>query len=355
MVTTNAMNPLLTSILVSTLAIVTQSACSHTSEAPVRPANSCPKTELGETAADCPWAYIAREWQLTGADGLTIERMQKDAPELFGKIDLDIKNTAWRELWGRSLNYDELAKETIVDQTLLDRLTTHLGTPARNDRVIHAGLEHTYGYLFSTLQTPYGYKRARWVKPDIEDGLGFPRGSLGPLPTQGTLLSNLSYVIGRIALWNDSAEQKLALRKLEGVVDPALVRYAWKSLKLTRLEERFENHGGDPSERTAAIITLRTDLVKLPRADGAKNGSGNTHLLIYSVEDPRQTPSHRLITAFPVNQAFVDRTLDAGKNKPEEPIVVRYNAFVARDSITESTIQTVPGIGTKRVFARTLR
>jgi hypothetical protein len=355
MLTTNAMNPLLTAILASALATLNLSACSHTPELPVRPANTCPKTDLGETAADCPWAYIAREWQLTGSDGLTIERMRKDSTELFGKIDLDIKNPAWRELWGRSLNYDELAKETIVDPSLVDRLTAHLVTAPRNERVVHAGIEHTYGYLFSTLQTPYGYKRARWVKPDLEDGLGIPRGSLGPLPTRGTLLSNLSYVIGRIALWNDSAEQKLALRKLEGIVDPALIRFPWKSLKVTRLEERFENHGGDPSERTAAIITLRTDLVNLPRVDATKNPSGNTHLLIYSIEDPRQTPSHRLITAFPVNQAFVDRTLDAGKNKPDESIVVRYNAFLARDSITESTTQTVPGIGTKRVFTRTLR
>jgi len=349
------MNPLLTALLTLIVAVPTMHSCSHTPDTPARPPNTCPRVDLNETPADCPWAYIAREWQLTGSEALTIDRMQKDAAGLFQRIELDIKNNSWRELWGRSLNYDELAKETIVDATVLDRLSSHLKTSPRNERVIHAGLEHTYGYLFSTLQTPYGYKRARWVRPDIEDGFALPRGTLSPLPSRGSLLSNLSYFIGRIALWNDSAEQKLSLQKLEGIVDPVLARYPWKTLKLIRLEERFENHGGDPSERTAAIITLRTDLVKLPRVDETRTSAGNTHLLIYSIEDPRQNPSHRLITAFPVNQAFVDRTLDAGRNQPNEPIVIRYNAFVARDALPESTVQTTPGIGNKRVYARTLR
>ena len=330
-------------------------ACAQAPITQTQPMNRCPNLELKETAEDCPWAYIAREWQLTGNDALTLEKMKKDAPELFARMESDLSNPSWIKLWGRSQNYDELAKETIVDTAILDRLAGHLKTPARNEKVVHAGMEHTYGYLFSTLLTAYGYKRARWVRSDIEDGFGLPRGTLGPLPSRGTLLTNLSYLAGRISLWDESKEQKAAIRRLEAIVEPGLVRYPWKSLRITRVEERFENHGGDPSERAAAIVALRTDLVEFPRIDAAKKSAGNTHLLIYSVHDPRFTPEYQLITAFPVNQAFVDRTVDTARNKPNEPIVVRYNAFVSRDPMIEAAVPTTPGIGTKRVTHRTLR
>jgi hypothetical protein len=317
--------------------------------------NQCPTLELKEGPEDCPWASLAREWQRTGSEALTLEKMRQDVPELFARMESDVTHDAWIGLWGRSQNYDELAKETIVDVGILDRLAIHLKTLPRNGKIVHAGMEHTYGYLFSTLQTAYGYKRARWVRSDLEDGFGLPRGTLGPLPSRGSLLTNLTYFMGRISLWDESKEQKLRLRKLEAIVEPGLVRYPWKSLRVMRLEERFENHGGDPSERAAAIVALRTDLVEFPRLDPGKKGAGNSHLLIYSIHDPRFSPNYQLITAFPVNQAFVDRTIDTAKNKPNEPIVVRYNAFVSRDPLIEASVPTTPGIGTKRLTSRTLR
>jgi hypothetical protein len=312
-------------------------------------------SQYGETAEDCPWALHARTWQRLSRDQFNAERIAADLPDLTARMKEDAERPAWKLLWGQSLNYDELAQATIVDPTLLDQLFEILRAPPRADRFVHAGAEHTYGYLFSTLQTPYGYKRARWVRSDIEDGFGLPRGTLGPIPNRGSLLSNLTYFAGRVALQDDSARAKTELSRLKPGIEPSLIQYPWKSLKIIRIEERFENHGGDPTEKTAAIITLRTDLVEFPRLDQKKIQAGNTHLLIYSIHDPRFEPAHRLITAFPVNTAFVERVTEGAKKGANEPILVRYNAFVARDAQVFSKEAARPSIGTKRVFKRTLR
>ena len=87
--------------------------------------------------------------------------------------------------WGptliRNWNYDlnasgEFAKAAIVNPLILQMIERTANFPVildpREPRIVHAGFEHTYGYIFSTLKTPYGYKRARWVRNEIETGFG---------------------------------------------------------------------------------------------------------------------------------------------------------------------------------------
>src|SRR5205823_4357190 len=108
-------------------------------------------------------------------------------------------------LWGTSINYDELAKAIIVHPAILRALdksfVSHapmevqnidaqapesvatarlLGVAPTHDPaghpLAHAGMEHTYGYLFSVLKTSFGYKRARWVSGESERGFGLKTG-----------------------------------------------------------------------------------------------------------------------------------------------------------------------------------
>jgi hypothetical protein len=337
------------------LALLMASACSHGSKSEQVQPSACPDPTLGEKPEDCPWAALARSWQKLPTSELTLQRATQDAPELFSRILEDATRPAWKSLWGQSFNYDELAKAMIVEPHFLDLLFASLQIPPKQDRIVHAGAEHTYGYLFSLLQTPYGYKRARWVQSDIELGFGLPHGSLSPLPSRGTLLSNLTYFAGRVALHGDSKIARDKLKQLESVIEPGFLTYPWKTLQITRIEETFENLGGDPTEKTAAIITLRTDLVPFPRSDRTKAPNGNSHLLIYSVLDPRLDVGPQLITAFPVNSAFGDRVIQSVRTQPKGEIVIRYNAFVPRDLVANLNAPALPGVGQRRVLKRTLR
>ena len=135
---------------------------------------ACPDLASGETAVDCPWAAHAKMWNLMNANAGSAQSptLNQVAPEIERQLTADSQSKDLIELWGKSLNFDEFAKGTIVEPTLLDAIFVAAKAPARNDKVVHAGTEHTYGYLFSLLKTPFGYKRARWVAPDFNDGFG---------------------------------------------------------------------------------------------------------------------------------------------------------------------------------------
>lgn len=277
------------------------------------PANSaasetCPAA--GEALEDCPWAAIARASAREPSD---FERLAK---EVIAEVDDDAKRPDVLALWGTSLNVDEMAKKEIVNPVFLDTLTAHAHAPPREGAKTHAGVEHTYGYLFSTLPTPFGWKRARWVKPDLEQGFGLTKGALGPHPLKGTLLSNVTYLAGKIALRDDARAQATLDRHAEAAVDPSIAKVPFASLVITRLSETLAASG-----RT---IVLRTDLVAFPRATGS---AMSTHLLVYSVADSA-AGGPKLVTAFPVATAFVQKTLDPTLLGSDRPIVTRYNAYV---------------------------
>src|SRR5262249_2770464 len=95
------------------------------------------------------------------------------------------------------VNVDEYAGQTIVHPEILRAIGELAGVRMRSP-VVHAGLQHTYGYLFSLIETPYGAKRDRWVTTDLETGFGLELSLLGEKPHDGTLLANLTWFLGRI-------------------------------------------------------------------------------------------------------------------------------------------------------------
>ena len=68
---------------------------------------------------------------------------------------LDQEPSPLLALWGRSVNADENTGETIVHPAILAAIGALAGVPMRG-RFVQAGLQHTYGYLFSLIDTPYG-------------------------------------------------------------------------------------------------------------------------------------------------------------------------------------------------------
>jgi len=274
-----------------------------------------PGAAAAERAEDCPWAGGAR---------LLNEKANKKEdlapvfaaylPGLLPQFSADRSNAAALALWGESINYDELANGIIVHDGILGFISARLGTALPRGRIVHAGMEHTYGYLFSLLPTKFGFKRARWVRPDIEDGLGLPRGSAGPAPSEGTLLANITCLAGGIALRDDQAAAAL-LERAAPFCSAATRGYAARGVRRLRLTEEVVLAGGRK-------VVLRTDFVPFLRKSG-----GNTHLLIYSVYDSAVRRAF-LVTAFPVSEDFVERAVAPSGLGENKPVQTRYNAHV---------------------------
>ncbi len=273
---------------------------------------TCPDTTLGETAEDCPWAAVAKALEERAQRRGSLRQPLKElVPGLMDQIHRDARRPDWKKLWGRSLNYDEYAKGIIVDPAILDALAKEMQVPPRNERIVHAGMEHIYGYLFSTLKTSFGYKRARWVRDDIEVGFGLPRGTLGPSPREGTLFSNATFFFGKIAFRDAGRELKQIVQGEIGVASE-LRSMPYADLKILRLEETVLD----------GKVAFRTDFVPFLNQ---LEGKSNTHLLIYSV---REGDRVQLITAFPVAQGFVDSALKAENLGEGRDVISRYNAYV---------------------------
>ena len=269
-----------------------------------------------ETADDCPWGAIGRAVaKEAAAKGDVDGALAKYAPDLVAAVDDDAKRPELLALWGTSLNDDELAHAEILAPSILDVLNARAHVGPRDGKRTHAGVEHTYGYVLSTLHTPFGYKRARWVKPELELGFALTKGALGPRPPAGTLLTNATYFAGRIAFRTD-ARARAALERFAGAVEPSIAHVAYEQLPVTRLTESLTIEG-----RTVA---LRTDFVPFPRA---VPGGTSTYLLVYSVADS-SAEGARLVTAFPVGTPFVQKVLAPADLGEAMPIATRYNAFV---------------------------
>lgn len=293
---------------------------------PERPGTiaSCPDIALAEKEEDCPWAKVARTMIVAADNGHPVVPILKEStPQLVKQIEQDAKNPAFRQLWGMSINFDEFAKGVIVHPAILEALAEVFGAPKPSERIVHAGMEHVYGYLFSVLKTSFGYKRARWVQPTLEQAFELSGGLLGPKPSQGTLFSNLTYFLGRIAFRSDRKELDVVRNRGSAHVEipRTLLQFPYNKLKITRLAETVTF----PSElNKARKIFLRTDFVSFLRVP---EGQKNTHLLIYSVVDP-QLGGARLITAFPVEKSFYEKAIHSDGLGPDKPVMTRYNAYI---------------------------
>jgi hypothetical protein len=287
-------------------------------------ASTCPDTAQGETAQDCPWAGLSRD--LSAAHGKDLSKILKQgSPALYREIQSERSSKAWHSLWGYSINFDELARGQIVDPEILKLLyslsevTRPALGPGTPDTIEHAGLEHTYGYLFSVLKTAFGYKRSRWVGGDINRGFAFQGNPISPSPKRGSLFRNVTYFTGKIAFRHEP-KGLAALDAGKAPVDRDLVAFKYGELKVTRLEEELDLANGRK-------VVIRTDLVPFPVAPPPPLGGAapNDTLLVYSYVDSGEA---KLVTAFPVTASFGAGIMQPNTLGDNQPIITRYNAYI---------------------------
>lgn len=268
-----------------------------------------------ENAMSASLRDAARAMQDAAERGLAVPPLlEKHCPDIYRQLGVDRGHPRVFSFWGRSLNADAHAGQTIVDPAVLRAIGVLAGVPMRG-RVVHAGLQHTYGYLFSLIQTPYGLKRDRWVSEDWERGFGFDHSLLGPQPRAGTLLANLTWFVGHIA-YRGLAGPLGGLRKIAATVAPELAGYDFDRLKVCRLEERTMPA---PAGRGVRIVS---DLVSYPYPP---NSRAENTVLIYSVQNGPHA-ALKIVTAFPVTQSTVDEL--KASISPRTPIHLRYNAYL---------------------------
>ncbi len=247
--------------------------------------------------------------------------LQKHYPTVVDDLE-QLKSARYLlSLWGLSRNRDEDSDSTIVSPQVLNAIGSACGTPMP-PHVAHAGLMHTYGYLFSLLETPHGYKRERWTKPVLDQAFGFDGPVLQALPNHGTLLGNVTYFLGRIAFRGRRRELSV-LRKVRPQLPPALLEFRYRRLKRQRITEtiRLRRRGPTPQQ-----VELVTDLVAFANRPAAADNLNS--LLVYSVVDTRRDLA-QLITAFPVRSETVQDLVAGSPFGRRVEIHTRYNAFVA--------------------------
>ncbi|MCA9037643.1 MAG: hypothetical protein KDA91_21060 [Planctomycetaceae bacterium] len=248
--------------------------------------------------------------------------LRSACPEIVRLIETDRGLSGPTIFWGRSVNLDEFTKSVIVDASILETIL-HLGGRPTNLSSPHAGLQHTYGYLFSLIETPFGKKRDRWVSNTLELSLGLPDDVLGPAPKQGTLLSNATWLAGQIAFQGHDRRSWLQRCLARHVSDPL------KNLSIDKMPGvRFTEvvalplAGGGKSP-----LELVTDLVELPLA--AEKGFAERWLLVYSIHDHHKS-SPQLVTLFTVTDEFVDALRDRAAKRKRSDVRLRYNAWYPR-------------------------
>lgn len=258
--------------------------------------------------SDQYWSQLVKTSELKNES--LLEVLKKENAHLFNQIERDAQDSKLLSFWGKSLNVDSGTRKQIIrDDIIMDlHQKFHLTT---DKTIVHAGITHTYGYLFSVLDTPYGFKRKRWIEPTLNYAFAFVGNSLSPETLQGTLLSNLTYFAGKIA-FKQSAD-KASLEQLKNVSEEVR-HFDYSKLPLVTLEEAI----------THSPIVLRTTLVKLPFK---REGEENEALLIYSVFNEAQK-SEQLITAFPIKRDAYSKITEGVDARNGQSIAVRYNAYV---------------------------
>ena len=285
-----------------TLLLVSLIACSH-------------QPQINQPAlTDEYWEKLIDESHLQKIS--ITEKIKNDNPKFFSQIQSDTRDPLLLGFWGTSLNSDgginlngSLNKQ-IVDADVSQDFHKMFGL--KNDNLkVHAGITHTYGYLFSRLITPYGFKRKRWITPTLNYAFDLPELSLSASTRSGSLLSNLTYFAGKLSFRNK--EQLDQLENLQNV-STEIKAIDYKLIKKNRVVEKITK----PS-----ALDIVTTLVPLVRKMA---GEENDYLLIYTLEDPK-TRHGELITAFPIKlEAYFKIMSPEGMGEDKE-ITLRYNAY----------------------------
>ena len=158
------------------------------------------------TSSDLYWGNLAQDVN-DNADSF-FEVLKNKYPHLYQQIMSDSKDPKLTSFWGESYNFDSGARKKIIADQLLS--TLHGQFNLHNDNmIVHAGITHTYGYLLSLVQTPYGFKRKRWIEPTLNYAFSLSANSLSPYTSEGGLLSNITYFAGMIAFKDKALKRDL--------------------------------------------------------------------------------------------------------------------------------------------------
>lgn len=237
---------------------------------------------------------------------VALRAFREQLPELSEQIERDRESPAL-DLWATSVNYDENAKTRITDRKLLNAIGRIARCPIRYGNAYHAGLLHTYGYLLSQVDTPYGKKHERWTSGQLELGLGLPSGSLLDYGGESSLLQNATYLFSSLA----GNRQSVAEIKY---LHPSIRDYDTSRLERRLIREVVEIQGGDRFE-------LDTHLISFP-----VSSSGQVALLVYGVR--LGGGPFRLVTGFPLSEESVGQLLAEEHFGIARSIRPRYNALV---------------------------
>jgi len=280
----------------------------------------CPNPAFHESREDCPWAGITRSLEGVSDPDLIAKTIEDAVPGFLKQLEQDGKTKGLLDLWGLSRNIDEsnlASGKKTVPANLIQFLNHSWNAPYDSEFIIgHAGLNHTYGYLFSILETPYGFKRARYVRHEIEAGFGLKEGIFGGHPDHGTLLLNLTLFAGKIAFRGDAhakSEIERLFQSKKKILPKDLARFGFKAIHPKRVVESFKTETDE--------IEMRTDLVPFVRYNPYGK---NTALLIHSILIKNKDDA-RLITVFPVEAPFMDKILKSEVGD-SLPLKLRYNA-----------------------------
>lgn len=198
--------------------------------------------------------------------------------------------------WADSTPYDELAKQYILSRKVLDAIgIEHKVTHG----VVHvpAGLMHSYGYLFSQLQTAFGLKGKRWIESRLDERLGLPAGTFSPFAERGEFLDNLTRAL------HYAIRPKTRDHRYHGYV---LEELTWIAEGRKRVQAKIYTHLVDLDE----LSDLKTSDVKL---------------LVHEIAYGQQRPL--LVTAFPVDRAFV-ASIEATPVEITNAFKPRFNLYI---------------------------
>ncbi|QWT22764.1 amino acid deaminase [Subtercola sp. PAMC28395] len=106
----------------------------------------------------------------TDSDTAVQRILQDDTPLLLAKLAADRAAGSFAH-WGLSTVIDENLHAPVVGRTLFETLHSLAGLSAEWP-VGNAGVLHLYGYLLSSITTPYGLKRERWVTDELSSAVG---------------------------------------------------------------------------------------------------------------------------------------------------------------------------------------
>lgn len=176
--------------------------------------------------------------------------------------------------WGLSTVVDENTGTAVISPELFAELHRLAGLD-ETWPVGNAGLIHLYGYLLSTVETPYGLKRDRWVSGDVARALGLDPDAFTPWHAPST------------------------------------------TTPLQRLEEALSPVFGALIQAPGAVFVMHEDSDRIRATTVLMRHPSTGHsALLYAVDD-------KLLTAFPFE--ITGSSVEALQSEPPR---LRYNAVV---------------------------